>query len=386
MIVSFSTVLLFVLIQLLSMGNGSKISFPILERRFIRSKLVAHSEKVISTAPESVRFKRCQQYSDFLQENKRWGGALAGSTLRYVNNSLFSLIYTFILRVINKCTVYRSDLLLNQVFHREKGRGLLTYSNHQSMADDPGTWAAILPWWRMHPEQFRWSLCTEDVFFAVRSFRFTASVSSITILTTSFQAPAVSAVMGAGNVIPLDRAGSIDQPLLQRFLEKVKEGKWGHIYPEGRVWQNWRFSGETEPHLGKFKAGVGKVIAHSYPNDPIVVPVFLAGFDGVIPEKILNRTDRSTPSSPRTVVPQGGNHIRIFVGNPVSFREKIKAFEKTYPTELQSWKTTRPKIALYREITEELRHCMLELEKEAYGRPSVPPKRPSRWPSCQPLE
>lgn len=192
--------------------------------------------------------------------------------------------------------------------------------------------------------------------------------------------------MGAGNVIPLDRAGSIDQPLLHRFLDKVKNGKWGHIYPEGRVWQNWRFSGDNEPNLGKFKAGVGKVIAHSYPNDPIVVPVFLAGFDGVIPEKILNRTDRLTPSSPRTVFPQGGNHIRILVGNPVSFREKIRAFEKEYPAELQSWKTTRPKIALYREITEELRQNMLELEKEAYGRPSVPSKRHSRWPRCEPIE
>lgn len=167
----YTYVLLVGLIQLLSMGNSAKIAFPILERSSIHSKLIARSEKVISTAPESVRFKRCQQYSDFLLENKRWGGTLAGSTLRYVNNSLFSIIYTLIIRVINKCTVYRSDLLLKQVFHRAKGRGLLTYSNHQSMADDPGTWAAILPWWRMHPEQFRWSLCTEDVFFAVRSSR-----------------------------------------------------------------------------------------------------------------------------------------------------------------------------------------------------------------------
>lgn len=153
------------------MGNISskRFAFPILERKNFRSQISARSEKVMSSAPESIRLKRCQQYSDFLMQNKRWGGALAGSTLRYVNNTFFSLLYTFITRVLNKCTVYRSEVLLKQVFHREKGRGLLTYSNHQSMADDPGTWAAILPWWRMHPEQFRWSLCTEDVFFAVSS-------------------------------------------------------------------------------------------------------------------------------------------------------------------------------------------------------------------------
>lgn len=191
--------------------------------------------------------------------------------------------------------------------------------------------------------------------------------------------------MGAGNVIPLDRAGSIDQPLLERFHEKLREGKWCHIFPEGRVWQNWRYA-KNEPILGKFKAGIGKVIAHSYPNDPIVLPVFHTGFDGIIPETILPPSEIQNPSKPKSPIPQSGNNLRIFVGQPISFHNKLRAFHERYPHELSSWKSTLIKIQLYREITEELRQKLLELEKEAYPRDSLisPPKQ-LHWPPGQQL-
>lgn len=172
--------------------------------------------------------------------------------------------------------------------------------------------------------------------------------------------------------MPLDRAGSIDQPILERFLEKVRDGHWGHIFPEGRVWQNWRFNVEREPVLGKFKAGIGKVIAHSFPNDPVVLPIYHAGMDGIIPERILPADQRHLPSTPKSAKPQSGNHIRIYVGEPISFHEKLAAFHSKYPDDLKDWKTTLRKIELYREITAEIRQKVLELEAKAYKREKSP--------------
>lgn len=71
------------------------------------------------------------------------------------------------LRVFNKFTAFRRELLVDKIFNREPGRGLLTVSNHQSMADDPGLFSAMIPWWRITSKQMRWVLCTEDVFFFV---------------------------------------------------------------------------------------------------------------------------------------------------------------------------------------------------------------------------
>ena len=61
-------------------------------------------------------------------------------------------------------------------------------------------------------------------------------------------------ILGGGNVIPLDRSGSIDQPLFKRFHEKLVSGSWCHIFAEGKVRQSWRFE-DHEPHLGDFKVG-----------------------------------------------------------------------------------------------------------------------------------
>ena len=88
--------------------------------------------------------------------------------IQHINNVFVGLIFAFILRVRNSFTVKRKNILLTNVFSRPTNQGLLTVSNHQSMLDDPGIWASILPFWRLPPHKLRWSLCTDDVYFAVR--------------------------------------------------------------------------------------------------------------------------------------------------------------------------------------------------------------------------
>ena len=118
----------------------------------------------------SLGTTRCIKYAETLREKTlTWTEQLFQPIIRYVANSLCALIFSFIMKVMNRFTVHRREVLLDHVFHRAPTQGLLTVSNHQSVADDPGLWAALLPWWRMNPDQFRWTICTEDVFFYVRS-------------------------------------------------------------------------------------------------------------------------------------------------------------------------------------------------------------------------
>ena len=76
-------------------------------------------------------------------------------------------------------------------------------------------------------------------------------------------------------MVPLDRRGPIDQPLLRRFNERLSVGAWCHIFPEGRIFQSWRFKPVDQPDLdlsnspaspqlpailGPLKLGVGKLV------------------------------------------------------------------------------------------------------------------------------
>ena len=45
--------------------------------------------------------------------------------------------------------------------------------------------------------------------------------------------------MSTGNVIPLDRSGSIEQPTFKSFYKLLNKGYWCHIFAEGKVKQNW---------------------------------------------------------------------------------------------------------------------------------------------------
>ena len=111
---------------------------------------------------------RCEQFAEFIETKPRWGGRILGPIVRYFNTIMIGVIFTIILRIRNKFSTIRSHILFGHIWNRPKTQGLLTVSNHKSFYDDPGLWAALLPWWRfdMNPK-LRWSLCTEDVFFAV---------------------------------------------------------------------------------------------------------------------------------------------------------------------------------------------------------------------------
>jgi monolysocardiolipin acyltransferase len=280
----------------------------------------------------------------------RWGGPAVGPVVRYLNSALVGVLFSFILGQLNTFEGFRLNRLIELVFQRPEGRPLLTVSNHQSILDDPGLWAKVLPWWRIRPEQMRWQVCTEDVFFGSKLLQ---------------------PLIGAGNCMPLDRTGGLYQPVFERFFDKLACGAWCHIFPEGRVFQNWRFDPHTQ-RLGPFKVGVGKLIAHCpQGKEPIVLPMFHTGMDSIVPEIVLDQPGRgmkTRPSKPRSLVPQTGRQIRYFVGEPLDFTDKIEAFRRRHPGKLDSWSSpSEEALDLYAEIANEIRIAVLELELEAWG-------------------
>mmetsp|Transcript_41099 Transcript_41099/g.41983 ORF Transcript_41099/g.41983 Transcript_41099/m.41983 type:complete len:363 (+) Transcript_41099:50-1138(+) len=315
----------------------------------IRSRFSNHHERMHTFRNKlgtTLRSSRCDQYSELLSK-PNFRRNIFWSAIKFVNTIIVASLFAIILRVLNRLKMIRRSVLLDNVMKRPKGRGLLTISNHQSLMDDPGLWSAILPFWRLRPSLNRWSICTEDVFFYNRFIQFISAL---------------------GNVLPLDRSGSLDQPLFQRFYEKLNTGSWCHVFPEGRIWQSWRFETD-EPRLGPFKIGVGKILAHCR-NNPIIIPLYHKGMDNIIPEKLpasmKKKTKRTMP--PKSIFPRVGQKVEVWIGKPFSLTDKINSFEEKYPGMLASWTSTPETIALYSELTSDIRNEMLKLESEAWNR------------------
>lgn len=296
-----------------------------------------------STNTITIPSSRCDKYAKKLLNSKPGRFQLI---LRYLANVVVGSLFFIILRVLNSFKIIRHQVLLKNVLSRERGRSLLTVCNHQSLMDDPGLWSAVLPLWCMNPDKVRWSVCTEEVFF------FNSILSKLYAL---------------GNVIPLDRSGSLDQPLFQRFFEKLDAGNWCHVFPEGRVFQNWRFE-DKEPRLGPFKIGVGKLVAQCK-RSPLIIPLYHKGMDSVIPEKVPTtgkKPKRAVP--PKSIFPKFGNKIEFYVGTPFDLSHRVDEFNSIYPGMLQSGQSTPEVLGLYTQITNDIREEMLKLEKEANGR------------------
>ena len=151
-------------------------------------------------------------------------------------------------------------------------------------------------------------------------------------------------------------------------------GAWCHIFPEGRIWQDWRFE-EGEPKLGPFMAGVGKVIAHCREGrEPIIVPMYHKGMDQIVPEKVLEKKrggKRIKKSSPRVNFPLTGKRVEVWFGEPFDLKDVVQRFrdEKENKGALDFWDTNSLEaLTLYQEIANELRVRMIELESTALGK------------------
>jgi len=201
-------------------------------------------------SPEAVlRTSRCDEYAESVLTKPRWGGRYLGPIVRYLNIALVASIFSFILRIMNKFRAFNKEKLFNHVWNRTSDRGLLTVSNHQSVMDDPGLLSALLPWWRIRPELMRWTICKllSDLFQIYLSANAYSKFIALSINDLKgtedifFANKYLSKILAGGNTLPLDRSGSLEQPIFRKFNEKLCTGSWCHIFAEGRVWQGWRF-------------------------------------------------------------------------------------------------------------------------------------------------
>ena len=180
-----------------------------------------------------------------------------------------------------------SERLITAVEERPADRPLVTVCNHTSTLDEPCLWALLPHRVFRNLEQMRWTIAAEDVCFA---------------------GPLSKWFFGSGHGISVRRGAGLQQPGVELAVRKLLEGKWLHIFPEGKVYQNRQ--------VNFMRWGVAKCVATAYVRSPhrkaaMVLPFYHSGMELVVP---LSRFD-TTVGYP-TICWPGSLPIRVAVGEP----------------------------------------------------------------------
>ncbi|KAF5333337.1 hypothetical protein D9611_002264 [Ephemerocybe angulata] len=196
------------------------------------------------------------------------------------------------------CSVQVTGLgtLLNALEHTN-GRGVVTVSNHISTLDDPLTWG-ILP-----------ARC----FFSSRTTRWALGASDVV-----FTNPVFSTFFHLGQTIETFRGQGVYQKAVDSAIHKLDNGGWVHLFGEGKIYQPNAYPKDSQglSHLPRFKWGVGRILMESSHKLPMVIPMWLTGYERLMPE--------GRPF-PYKYIPRFGTKLGVAIGDPIPPEQLLAA-------------------------------------------------------------
>jgi len=222
------------------------------------------------------------------------------------------MVCKFFTAGINKTIVHGTENLKNAL-SRPLDKPLLSIFNHNSCFDDPGLMGGILTFSQLADVKgMRWSVSATEVIF-INSW--------------------VSKFFALGKVVPVTRGWGPQQPAMNFLVNRLNEGGWVNIFPEGKV-----IDTKSED---RYRWGVGRLVMEAKVS-PIILPVYHVGMNTILPNP--------KEGEDQPVVVRPGNLVTVCIGEPIDL-SGLREFYKSDSIE-RSWIG----------ITSEIQRAMIELE------------------------
>jgi len=191
--------------------------------------------------------------------------------LRHAASAGVALASRLLMQGLNRVNVHHRRGFEAAREAQGSGRGLLTFSNHVGLFDDPWLLACFAgPSWH----GLRW--VTADAL-------------------NFFDRPWKAALFSMGKAVPLVRGGGLDQFGMHFLTERLQAGEWVHIFPEG---------GRTRRPGGRLRRPLKPGIAHLVrAARPLLLPFHHKGMHDVLP------IGARLPRLGRTVTLRFGDHL-----------------------------------------------------------------------------
>mmetsp|Transcript_38398 Transcript_38398/g.96601 ORF Transcript_38398/g.96601 Transcript_38398/m.96601 type:complete len:200 (-) Transcript_38398:33-632(-) len=157
-----------------------------------------------------------------------------------------------------------------------------------------------------------------------------------------------------GKVISILRGAGLGQPGVVSAYERLLDGDWVHVFPEGRVNQSGTL-------LYPLRWGVGKLIASVTANSPgglppLVLPIYHTGLDVSLPL-----------TQKWSYIPRCGKEITVLFGEPRTFETEVSAHLNENGQYYENYRhpfteDTERDRHLYHTLTESVYHSLYSLE------------------------
>ncbi|KAG2119087.1 acyltransferase-domain-containing protein [Suillus discolor] len=191
-------------------------------------------------------------------------------------------------------TVSNLHILLDALRNDERrrhGQGVVTVANHISTLDDPLAWGTLPIELYLKSNTTRWSLGASEIMFTN---------------------PLFSAFFRKGQVLETFRGKGIFQPSVDIAIKRLNEGHWVHLFGEGKINQPPDYPRTNGvARLPRFKWGVGRILMETA-VPPLIIPMWLTGFDKLMPEH---------RSFPYKYFPRLGVRLGVAFGDPIPVEE-----------------------------------------------------------------